>query len=123
MGKGKSPGNLGQRLSKIQLAWIPGTGPLGRHECEILCPEPHNPHAHAHLPRALIPVSMDTIPNTSFYPGEILAPEEKCLIQLCPACLLALCALSQKSLHLASPESKVTPTEVLVMMVTSFTRE
>lgn len=83
--------------------------------------------AHAHLPRALIPVSMDIIPNTSFYPGEILAPEEKCLekclIQLCPACLLALCALSQKSLHLASPESKVTPTEVLVMMVTSFTRE
>ena len=79
--------------------------------------------AHAHLPRALIPVSMDTVPNTSFYPGEILAPEEKCLIQLCPACLLALCALSQKSLHLAAPESQVTPTEGLVMMVTSFTRE
>lgn len=39
--------------------------------------------AHAHLPRALI-VSMDTVPSTSFYPGEILAPRRSVLSNSAP---------------------------------------
>lgn len=78
--------------------------------------------AHAHLPRALIRLHGHCTQHL-ILPRRNLGPKEKCLIQLCPACLLALCALSKKSLHLAAPESKVTPPKVLGMMMTSFTRE
>lgn len=77
--------------------------------------------AHAQLPGALIPVSMDTVPSISFYQEKSWPQGEVSY----PALHMSACPLSpsQKSLHLASPESKVTPAKLWVMTMASFTRE
>lgn len=43
-------------------------------------------------------------------------------MQLSIACVNALSALTQESLHSAAPEYRIRPTKVLVMTVASFTR-
>lgn len=79
---GGGEGNWEQGLSGIQLARMRGTGLLGGHGCEILCPEPEATRSSQPTPTSPVlqfQSYMVTIPSTLLDPGEILAPRRRVL--------------------------------------------